>query len=202
MTPANFSLSGVVSGQSFTVTQTAGTYNSPNAGSATTATASLSAGNFPLERTGTLASNYTLPTTASGAGGDGRPDTLTASIIGNPTKRAYDGTATATLSAANISLSGLMSGQSFTVTQTAGTYNSPDVGSATTVTASLSAGNFPRRGTGTLASNYTLPTSESGPRHVHPDALTASIIGGPTKPYDGTATATLTPANFSLSGAW
>ena len=66
-----------------------------------------------------------MPTTASGAGRS-RPETLTAAIIGDPTK-TYDGTTTATLTPANFSLSGLVSGESFTVTQTAGTYNSPNV---------------------------------------------------------------------------
>ena len=35
---------------------------------------------------------------------------------------------------------------------------------------------------------------------MNPKTLTASIVGNPTKPYDGNANATLTPANFSLSG--
>ncbi|MGA7499964.1 MAG: hypothetical protein WBX00_24805, partial [Isosphaeraceae bacterium] len=41
------------------------------------------------------------------------------------------------------------------------TYNSQDVTTATTVTASLAAGDF-TAGSGTLASNYTLPTTASG----------------------------------------
>ena len=196
LTPANFSLGGLLSGQSFTVTQTAGTYDSANVASATTVTASLSAGNFTAG-TGTLASNYTLPTTASGAGAIS-PDTVTAAIIGNPT-RPYDGTANATLTPANFSLAGLVSGQSFTVTQTSGAYNSANVTSASTVTASLSAGNF-TAGTGTLASNYTLPTSASGGGAISPATVTASIIGNPSRPYDGTADATLPPASFSLTG--
>ena len=47
------------------------------------------------------------------------------------------------------------------MTQTAGTYNSKDVTTATTVTASLAAGDF-TPGSGTLASDYTLPTTASG----------------------------------------
>ena len=99
------------------------------------------------------------------------PATLTASITNDPTK-SYDGTTTATLAPNNFSISGLVGGESFTVTQTAGMYNSPNVASATTVTASLTAGDF-TAGTGTLASDYTLPTSASGTGSI--TAATATI---------------------------
>jgi hypothetical protein len=112
------------------------------------------------------------------------PATLTATIIGNPT-RTYDGTTEATLTSANFSLSGLASGQSFTVTQTAGTYNSAYVVSATTVTASLSASNF-TAGTGALTSNYTLPTTASGPGAITPYAFTYQI-GNDSHLYGSTA---------------
>ena len=90
--------------------------------------------------------------------------TLTASIIGNPTK-LYDTTTSATLTAANFALSGLVGSQSFTVTKTTGAYNSADVVSATTVSTSLIAGDF-TAGAGTLASNYDFPASASGPGHI------------------------------------
>ena len=89
------------------------------------------------------------------------PATLTASIINDPTK-SYDGTTTATLSPNNFRISGLVGGESFMVSQTAGMYNSPNVASATTVTAGLTAGDF-TAGTGTLASDYTLPTAPAEP---------------------------------------
>src|SRR5207244_1575729 len=98
---------------------------------------------------------------------------LTASLIGNPTK-TYDGNATATLTGANYSLSGLASGEGFTIGQTAGTYNSKDAATASTVTASLTAANF-TAGTGTSANNYVLPSSASGPGHINAKAVTASI---------------------------
>ena len=196
LTSANFGLAGLATGESFTVTQTAGTYNSPNVATAATVTASLAAGDFTAGD-GTLASNYTLPTTASG---DGQITALnlTASIIGDPTK-PYDGTDSATLISSNFSLSGFVGMESLTVNQTAGTYNGPNVLSATTVTASLAAGDF-TDGTGTLASNYTLPTTASGPGLITAVTLTAAIIDDPTKSYDGTSSATLTSSSFSLSG--
>ncbi|HEX5411297.1 MAG TPA: YDG domain-containing protein [Terriglobia bacterium] len=196
LAPANFSLSGLVGSESFTVTQTVGTYNSKDVVSATTVTASLTAGNFTPVGSA-LASNYALPTTASGAGHI-TAATLTASIVNNPTK-PYDGNTNATLTSTNFSLSGLASGESITVTKTTGTYNSKDVATATTVNTSLAPGDF-TVGAGTDLSNYVLPTSASGPGHITAVTLTASIIGDPTKPYDGYTPATLTSANFSLSG--
>ena len=104
------------------------------------------------------------------------PATLTASITNDPTK-SYDGTITATLAPNNFSISGLVGGESFTVTQTAGMYNSPNVASATTATASLTAGDF-TAATGTLVRDYTLPTSASGS-----GSITAAIATIAVTPY-------------------
>ena len=111
---------------------------------------------------------------------------LTASIIGDPTK-TYDGMTSATLTQANFSLSGLVGTQSFTVTQTVGTYNSKDVSTATTVTASLSAGNF-TPGSGTLASDYTLPTTASGAGTINLALLTVTAANE-SMTYGGTVPA-------------
>src|SRR5690606_35817076 len=101
---------------------------------------------------GSAASNYDIDFTgAPTASADITPKALTASIIGDPTK-TYDGDTSATLASGNFSLSGLVDGESFTVTQTVGTYNSANVVSADTVTASLAAGDF-TEGADTLASN-------------------------------------------------
>jgi hypothetical protein len=127
-------------------------------------TASLVAGDFSPAN-GALASNYVLPTTASGAGHI-TAVTLTAAIIGDPTK-SYDGTTTATLTSANFSLTPLVGTESFTVTKTSGAYNSKDVVTAATVTASLVAGDF-SPANGALASNYVLPTTASGAGHITP----------------------------------
>ena len=114
------------------------------------------------------------------------PATLTASIVGDPTK-PYDGTAAAALTSADFSLSGLVGGEGFTVTQTAGTYDSADVATATTVTAALLAGDF-TPGPGTLASNYILPTAASGPGSI--TAVAVDLTG--VRTYDGTDTASYT----------
>src|SRR5439155_104862 len=143
--------------------------------------ASLAARDFTAGA-GTLLTNNVLPTSASGPGNI-TAVTLTASITGNPTK-PYDGNANAALTAANFSLSGLVGSESITVTKTSGTYNSANVATAATVTASLAAGDF-TAGAGTLLANYVLPASASGAGHITAVTLTASITGNPTKPYDG-----------------
>jgi len=196
LTSANFSLSGLIGMENFTVTQTVGTYNSKAVATANNVTANLAAVDF-TPSAGADAGNYVLPMTASGAGHI-TPANVTASIIGNPT-RPYNGGTNATLMSANFSLSGLASGESFTVMQTAGTYNSKDVAMANTVTAGLTSANF-TAGAGADASNYTLPTTASGPGQITPVTVTGSIIGNPTRPYNGNTSVTLTTANFSLSG--
>ena len=81
----------------------------------------------------------------------------------------YDGTTAATLAAANYSLTGFVTGEGATVTQTVGTYNSKDVLTATTVSATLAPANYTATGA-TLLSNYTLPTAASWRGHHHPAA--------------------------------
>ncbi|MFM8375693.1 MAG: beta strand repeat-containing protein, partial [Phenylobacterium sp.] len=191
---ANYSLTGFIGGQGATVTKTSGAYDSANAG-ARTVTASLAAGDFTATG-GAILSNYILPTTASGAGTITQK-TLTVSIVGNPTK-TYDGDATATLASGNFSLSGFVSGEGASVTKTAGTYDSANAGSRT-VSASLASGDF-SAGAGTDLSNYVLPVSASGVGTISQRVLTASIIGNPTRAYDGTTSATLSSASYSLSG--
>ena len=55
------------------------------------------------------------------------PATLTASITNDPTK-SYDGTTTATLAPNNFSISGLVGGESFTVTADRGHVQQPERG--------------------------------------------------------------------------
>ena len=91
------------------------------------------------------------------------PAPVTVSIINDPSK-IYDGTTTATLTAANFSApSGTVGSDSYTLVNppTTGSYSVATVGT-TTVTATLTPANF-KAGTGTLASNYALPTSATGP---------------------------------------
>src|SRR3546814_11452634 len=107
---------------------------------------------------------------------------LTAAIIGDPTK-IYDGNAVATLTSANYSLTGFIAGEGASVTQTVGAYDSAHAGDRT-VTASLSAGDF-AADSGTLLSNYVLPTEAAGMGTIDSAQLVVGRTGYPTKPYDG-----------------
>ncbi|WP_171012502.1 MULTISPECIES: YDG domain-containing protein [unclassified Sphingomonas] len=194
LTSANYQLTGFVAGEGATVTQTSGTYASSDAGFRQV-TVGLGIGDF-VANSGTLLSNYTLPAGASGAGLITRA-TLTALIIGNPTK-VYDGTIGMQITSANYQLLGFVSGQGATVTETTARYNIADAG-VRTILASLGSADFVAN-PGTLLTNYILPVSASGIGTIDRATLTAAIIGNPTKVYDGSTTATLTSANYQLTG--
>jgi hypothetical protein len=198
LTSANYTLSGFLTGQGATVNQTSGAYASPNAG-VWQVTATLASGNY-VPASGTLMSNYTLPTTLSGSG------TITeaqltgyvqAGIVGNPTK-FYDGTTTATLNPGNFVLTGFTSGQGASVTQTVGQYASANAG-IQSVTATLGSSDFTAN-SGTSLSNYHLPTMAYGSGTISPASLTVTIVNDPTRVYNGGTSLTLSSANYSIAG--
>jgi trimeric autotransporter adhesin len=199
LSSANFTVTGFVAGEGATIPQTAlSEYASPNAG-AQSVTATLAGPDFATSG-GALLSNYSVPTTVSGAGTI-TPAPLTGTIVGNPSK-VFDGTTSATLTGSNYALTGFLTGQGATVNQPNGLYGSANAG-LQQVTATLTTGNY--TGTsGTLLSNYSLPTSVTGAGTITQAALAghiyAGITGNPTKPYDGTTAATLTPGDFALTG--
>jgi hypothetical protein len=166
---------GAISGDNLLLTGGTATFSDKNIGIGKAVTLSGAA------LTGTDAGNYVLDSVST-TKADITAVTLTTAIIGNPTK-PYDGNTSAMLVPSNYALTGLVSGESITVTQTAGAYNSKDVATATTVTASLTAANF-TAGTGTLLSNYVLPTSGSGPGHITKADASISVTAY-TVTYDG-----------------
>jgi len=134
---------------------------------------------------------------------------LTASIVGTPASTAYtmvyDASAAATLAPANFSISGLQgNSDNFTVTQTAGTYNSPNVATANKVTASLTPSNFAPVSP-TLATNYTFPASASGPGTITQAMTTTTISSANPSPgipgLQETVTVTVTPNTTVANGA-
>ena len=104
----------------------------------------------------------------------------------------YDGTTAATLAAANYSITGFVTGEGATVTQTAGTYYtdasltiaSKDVATATTVGVNLTPADY-TADVGTLLSNYILPVAATGAGAINPYVVNMSG----TRVYDGTVTA-------------
>ncbi|MBC7740040.1 MAG: hypothetical protein H7245_23145, partial [Candidatus Saccharibacteria bacterium] len=125
---------------------------------------------------------------------------LTGSIIGSPTK-TYDGTTVATLLESSFALSGFIGNEGATVTQTSGRYASANANAfgLITVSSRLAAGDF-SADSGTLLANYVLPTSVTGDGAILQAELTGSIIGTPTKVYDGSDLAALRGGNFVLDG--
>jgi hypothetical protein len=124
------------------------------------------------------------------------PKAVTASLTGSVSK-VYDGTTTATLANSNYTLSGVISGDTVGLNNPAsGTYAQKDVGTGIDVTVAGAAL------TGAGASNYVLtdPTILGAVGKITPVTLTDSLTGSVTKTYDGTTVATLTNANYSLSG--
>ena len=191
-------ISGFQGGETGSVIQSAGaTYASKDAGTRMV-TALLEPSDFSLGN-GAELSNYSFPTTITGNGTISQA-VLTWSLVGNPTK-VYDGNTDATLGNDNFQIFGFLAGEGATVTQTHGVYDTADVGQKN-VTVNLAAGDF-TPGNGTLLANYILPTVMTGIGTITPAPLAGHIIAGitgPTRAYDGTTVATLTPGNFILSG--
>jgi hypothetical protein len=111
--------------------------------------------------------------------GDITPKQLTASLVN--VSKVYDGNADATLAPTNFSINGMVSGESFTVTKTAGTFDNKNVLNAGSVSTSLVSGDF-SPANGALTSNYILPTTVSGSANISPRTVALSA----SRPYDGT----------------
>ncbi|WP_304441715.1 S-layer family protein [Limnohabitans sp. G3-2] len=184
LTAGNFALSGFVNSEGASVTQTSGTLETANVGTSKAVTAVLSSSDFAAN-SGTQLSNYTLPTSASGSIGSVTPAPLAAALTGTSSK-VYDGSTAATLTAGNFALSGFVNSEGASVSQTAGTLDTANVGTSKAVTAALSSSDF-AASSGTQLSNYSLPTSASGNvGSVTPAPLTVSATNA-SKTYDGMA---------------
>jgi filamentous hemagglutinin family protein len=170
----------------------AGSYGSPDAATGIDVTLTTGPAIASATHGGVPVFGYSVGAVTSDPIGTITPAALTASIIGNPTK-IYDGGVTAPLTSANYSLGGFVGDQGASVTQTAGTYGSADVGTAIPVTATLTAANFTAVGT-TLLSNYILPTGASGAGVITPATLTyaanaaSQTYGGATPALSGSVT--------------
>ena len=181
ITATGVTVNGVT--ETASVTQTTGTYNDKNVANANTVTATLQASHFT---SGTAdVSNYNLPTTVSNTASSITKANL-AVTLAKQTK-VYDGTTAASLAAGAITATGVTVGgvtETATVTQTVGSYNSKNVASANTVTATLAAAQF-TAGTADLG-NYNLPTTVSNTSSTITQApLTLTANSDLTKVYNG-----------------
>ncbi|MEC5218652.1 filamentous hemagglutinin family protein [Actimicrobium sp. GrIS 1.19] len=112
--------------------------------------------------------------------------------------KVYDGSAAAALGAGNFVIGGFIAGEGATIGNTAGQYNSRNVQDASSVSTALSAGDY-LAASGTLLSNYTLPTVASGSAAITAKLLNiaASAAG---KVYDGGTAAQTTVTASGVIG--
>lgn len=137
-----------------------------------------------------------------------------ASLTGAVSK-VFDGTANATLTSANYSLTptvltdpvfGNVTPSSLTlVSPGAGTYGSINAGSGITVSSSGGTVNAVFSGPPRNVYGYTLGSASGAIGTITPAAVvitpvSGSLVGTASKVYDGTTVATLGPANFALTG--
>ncbi|MCA3581611.1 MAG: hypothetical protein IOD08_30465, partial [Bradyrhizobium sp.] len=199
LTTANFQLGNFAAGEGAgsTVTRRSGFYTgTADVGTGKEVRVSLGDGDFQLSNAN--ASNYNLPSTnALGNIGAITQRTLTATLVG-AISRTYDGTRAATVASSNFALSGFARGQGATVNRTVAEFDSRDAGAGKTVTVrDLVAADFTPTGATNLA-NYVLPTTLSAAiGRIVEKELTVSGVTAASRPYDGTATATLTGGAIS-----
>jgi phosphotransferase system IIA component len=191
LTGANYQISGEVSGDSVGLNDPgAGTYAQKDVGTG------IGVSVTGIALTGADAKDYTLtdPST-SAAVGTITQATLVASLTGS-VQKIYDGTATAPLTPANYDLTGVVSGDSVSLNDpTTGTYAGKNVGTGIAVSVSG------MMLTGSDAQDYTVNGSASNSiGAITPATLVASLTGTVQKTYDGATTATLTAANYELTG--
>ncbi|OYU73569.1 MAG: hypothetical protein CFE32_20545, partial [Alphaproteobacteria bacterium PA3] len=195
----NFNVTGLVANEGLTLNSATGNFASKDVGTGLNVTTEISQVSFQ-PNSGTLLSNYIIPTSASGTIGEITPKALTVALTGTASK-AYDGLLTVSLASNNYLLSGVGSGDSLTVNQSQGTLASKDAGTNIAVSTTIAPADFVA-GSGTLLSNYVLPSTQLSGNigTVNPKMLTVSLIGTTSRVYDGSLNATLTSQNFSLSG--
>jgi hypothetical protein len=179
-TVATRSLTGVVAGDTVTLTGGTATFDSATVGNGKTVTLT------GATLTGTHAANYTL-SSVSTTTANITAKALTGSFTAS--NKVYDGTTAATV--ATRSLTGVVSGDTVTLTGGTATFDSATVGNGKTVT--LTGATL----TGTHAANYTLSSVSTTTANITAKALTGSFTAN-NKEYDGTTAATV--ATRTLTG--
>jgi hypothetical protein len=149
---AGATTNGVIPGDDVQVTNLAGWFATPGAGTNIPVTAALAL-------TGAAATNYTL-TQPTGLVAAITKKALAVELV-PPISKMYDGNTNATLAPANYKCTGLISGEVCTVNQKTGTYASKNAATGIVVSVTLAATNFTGTG-GFLANNYLLPASATG----------------------------------------
>ena len=185
---SNYSFTGKVGTENVALNNPiAGNYDLKDAGNRT-----VTVGGITL--TGTDAANYSLSATSLTAPGTITSATITPVLAGTITK-VYDGNTTAALTGANYSFAGNIGTDDVALNNPAGgTYDLKNAGNRTVNVSGITL-------TGTDAVNYSLSTTSlTAPGTINQAAIIPVLAGTITKIYDGNTTATLTGANYSLTG--
>ena len=174
MSKANASLTGLVSGDSVSVTAATGTFSDKTAANGKTVNLSETMGGDDL-------SNYTVTaqgTTTANIAKKG----LTVSGI-TASNKQYDGTTSATVSVTNAAFAGIVTGDTVTVTAT-GTFADKAVADGKTVNLSETMG-------GADVGNYTVTAQGTTTANITKKQVTVSGITASNKNYDGNTSATV-----------
>ena len=174
--------SGLVSGDSFTVTPT-GTFDNKNIGTGKTVTISSAYSGDDID-------NYVI-TDQSSTTANITARSLTVSGL-TASNKAYDASTTASISKTGAIYTGLVSGDDFTLTAT-GVFNNANVANGKTVTISSSY-------SGDDVSNYSITNQSSTTANIFAKTLTATASAS-NKTYNGNTTATVTLSFSGLVGS-
>ena len=179
---SDVTLAGLVGGDTVSATGSTGSFNTKNVGNGKAVDGS------GLSLAGADAGNYVLDTSAQVATAAITPKSITASATAGD--KVYDGTTTAQLS--DVTLAGLVGGDTVSATGSTGSFDTKNVGNGKAVDGSgLSLA-------GADAGNYVLDTSaQVATAAITPKSITASATAG-DKVYDGTTTAQL--SDVTLAG--
>jgi filamentous hemagglutinin family protein len=194
--PGNFSFSGLLNGDTVQTNFASliGLFGSKNVGTQSL-TANFSGGDLSVNSA--HPEDYTLPAQAFGTGII-NPAVLTARIIGNPTK-TYDGSTQVSLGSGNYELDGFVAGEGGSITPSSHVaYASKDAGNWNIV-AQLAVTSFTAN-SGTLFSNYILPTDAQGMGTINQAPLFITGVSAQNKVYDTTDLATLNVGGAQLQG--
>ena len=190
LTAANYLLSGFVSGESATITQTVGTYDTAAVGTGKAVTASLSGAYSPAS--GTDLSNYSLASTATYTLGVISSKTLTITGIIAQDK-VYDGNTTATIDTTGIDYEGLVAGENVTIASSSGEFDNKNVGISKTV-------RLTNTYAGSDLSNYTIIDQTTTTASITAKTVTVTHSGTISKIYDGNTNASIDLTDYSISG--
>jgi hypothetical protein len=187
---AGASLTGMVGGDNLSVSGASGSFADKNAASGKTVSIS------GIALGGTDAGNYNLSSSTASSTADIAKASIsgvTGIVAGN---KVYDGSVAASLNTAGASLTGMVGGDSLSVSGASGSFADKNAGSGKTVNISgIALG-------GTDAGNYTLASSTvTGTANISKATISGvnGIVAG-NKVYDGSVAASLDTAGATFAG--